>query len=140
VTTALIDTNVLIDVLAEREPFYSDSARVWSLAENGKIVGFVSVISFTNVFYVIRKLKDLRTAKNALLLLRLAFRPVGCDEDILNQAIDAGLKDFEDAIQYVSALESNCDCLITRNQNHFPADEDCPVLTPTEFLAAYSFE
>jgi predicted nucleic acid-binding protein len=139
-TTALIDTNVLIDVLAERQPFYSDSARVWTLAEERKIVGLVSVISFTNVFYVIRTLKSLRTANRALSLLRLAFRPVACDENVLNQAIDAGFKDFEDAVQYASALESDCDCLISRNQSHFPVDEDCPVLTPAEFLAAHSFE
>ncbi len=134
------DTNVLIDVVAERGPFYIDSARIWSLAEARQITGLVSAISFTTIFYVVRKLKDKKTARNALLLLRLNFQPVGCDEYILDQAIDAGLKDFEDAVQYVSAVAAKSDCLVSRNPHHFPRADDCPILTPAEFLASYSFE
>lgn len=134
------DTNVLIDVVAKRVPFYTDSARIWSLAEAGQITGLVSAISFTTIFYVVRKLKDQKTARQALSLLRLNFQPVACDEHVLYQALDAGLKDFEDAVQYVSAVEAKSDCLVSRNPNHFPLADDCPVLTPAEFLAAYSFE
>jgi hypothetical protein len=61
-----------------------------------------------------------------------------CDEQIINQAIDAGVEDFEDAVQYFSALRAEAACLVTRNPNHFP-NAAIPVLTPAEFLAAHSF-
>jgi len=90
-----IDTNVLLDVLGNREPFYKDSAAVWTLAEQGKIRGLVSALSFSHVYYIVRRLKDRRTADRAMLLLRDTFTPVACDAQVLLQAIDAKLKDFE---------------------------------------------
>jgi predicted nucleic acid-binding protein len=134
------DTNVLIDVVAKRQQFYIDSARIWTLAEEGKIDGLVSAISFTNIFYVVRKLKSQKVARQALSLLRLNFSIVACDEHVLSQAMDADIKDFEDAVQYLSAMSAGADCLASRNPSHFPTAPDCPVLTPTEFLAANSFE
>jgi predicted nucleic acid-binding protein len=134
------DTNVLIDVVAQRAPFYADSARVWSLAETGKVAGMVSAISFTNIFYIVRKLKGEKTARTALTLLRMNFRAVACDEQALKLAIDADISDFEDAVQYVSALRAGADCIVSRNPSHFPSSADCPVLSPEEFLAANSFE
>lgn len=135
-----IDTNVLIDVLADREPFYDDSAAIWTLAEQQSVTGQISVLSFTNIFYIVRRLTDLRTARRALGLLRDAFTPVACDASTIQLAIDAKFRDFEDAVQYQSAVQVNADCLVTRNQDHFPASGECPILTPAEFLAAYSFE
>ncbi len=134
------DTNVLIDVVAKRQPFYADSARVWTLAENGLIDALVSAISFTNIFYVVRKLKSQKVARQALSLMRLNFDVVACDEHVLGQAMDAEIKDFEDAVQYMSAIGAGADCLVSRNPSHFPTAADCPVLTPAEFLAANSFE
>jgi predicted nucleic acid-binding protein len=135
---AFLDTNVLMDVLLDREPFVADSQRIWLLAERGKIRGHVSVLSFPNVYYVVRKLSGLRKSRRMMVMLRDVFVPVQCDEQVLNQAIDADFKDFEDAIQYFSALRANADCLISRNPKHFRA-ADIPVLTPNEFLATYSF-
>lgn len=130
------DTNVLLDVLTRREPFYEDSARVWTLAEGGDIRGLVSVISFTNVFYVVRRLRDRSAADRAIRLLRAAFAPVALDAQMLGQAIDSRFKDFEDAVQFFSALRSGAACLVTRNPRHFPTD-DIPIQTPTEFLATH---
>jgi len=134
---ALYDTNVLIDVLAKREPFFDDSAHVWTLAERGAIQGFVSVISFNNIYYIVRKLRSRKTAERMMSLLRDTFTPVALDEQILNQAIDAGFKDFEDAIQYYSAVREGVDCIITRNISHFPPTDVAP-LTPKECLASLS--
>jgi len=133
------DTNVLLDVLAKRAPFYEDSAALWTLAEQGKIRGFVSALSFSNVYYIVRRLKDRRTADRAMLLLRGTFTPVACDEQVVYQAIDARLKDFEDAVQYYSALRAGVVCLVSRNPDHFPRSV-LSVVTPAEFLVAHSFE
>ncbi|MGD0898501.1 MAG: PIN domain-containing protein [Thermoguttaceae bacterium] len=132
-----LDTNVLLDVLAKREPFYEASAAVWTLAEQGKVRGLVSALSFPNVYYVVRRLRDRRAAATAMRLLRDTFTPVPLDEQVLYQAMDAGLKDFEDAIQYFSAVRKDAACLISRDPDHFPPST-LSVLTPAEFLAAHS--
>ena len=112
---------------------------MWTLAEQGKIRGLVSALSFSNVYYIVRRLKDRRTADRAMLLLRDTFTPVPCDEQVLSQAIDAGMKDFEDAIQYYSALRAEAACVISRNPDHFPRSV-LSVVTPAEFLVAHSFD
>ena len=134
------DTNILIDVLANRQPFYEDSAALWTLSERRTITGLVSVLTFTNTFYIVRRLTDLKTARRALTLIRDAFTPVACDGDIINQAIASRFGDFEDAVQYMSATQIGADCLVSRNVSHFLGSGGCPVLTPAEFLAAHSFE
>ncbi|MEX2186705.1 MAG: PIN domain-containing protein [Pirellulales bacterium] len=132
-----IDTNVLLDVIADRKPFYGDSAAVWTLAEERRIEGCVSAISFTNIFYVVRKLVNGKTARRALGLMRDAFSVVACDGRILSAAMDSDLADFEDAVQYASARHVRAKCMVTRNPGDFPRQGACPVLTPAEFLAAH---
>ena len=68
-----IDTNLLLDVLAEREPFYASAARVWSLCETGVCKGFVSATSFNNVFYIVRRARNADVARKALVLMRDIF-------------------------------------------------------------------
>ena len=133
-----IDTNVLIDVLSKRDPFYKSSALVWSLAEKGKINGLVSVISFNNIYYIVRKLRNNRTAERMLILIRDVFDVIALDKQILGQAIDAGFNDFEDAIQYASAVHAGVDCLLSRNQKDFPI-KDLPVMSPEEFITSFSY-
>jgi hypothetical protein len=124
----------LLDILAKREPFYAAAARIWTLAETGACDGLVSAISFNNVFYIVRKARDTEAARHALVLLRDVFASVAPDQRILNQAIDSEIHDFEDAIQFYSALHARADFLLTRNVGDFPAGT-LPILTPDEFLA-----
>ncbi len=132
---AFLDTNVLLDVLAERMPFYEHSSAVWSLAENGTIEGLVSAFSFTTVFYIVRKWGTADVARDALLALREVFAPAGCDATVINRAIDSELGDFEDAVQYFTAIRAEVDCLLTRDPDDFPRRPAIPVLSPREFLA-----
>ena len=132
----LVDTNVLLDVLARREPFYAASAGVWSLAERGEVGAVVSAISFNNVYYIVRRAEGRAKAEKAIRLIRDVFEPVAPDGQIIDQAIDAGLDDFEDAVQFHSAIRAKAAYLVTRNADHFPASE-LPILTPGEFLAAW---
>ena len=134
-----IDTNVLMDVLLQRRPFVAESRKVWFLAERGKVVGLVSALSFPNIYFVVRKTRGADTAASMMTLLRDTFTAVPLDKQVLNQAIDAKFSDFEDAIQYYSALRADVECLLTRNVDHFP-DSGLRVISPEEFLAAHSFE
>jgi predicted nucleic acid-binding protein len=132
-----IDTNVLLDVLDHRQPFYEDSAAVWSLAEKGKIRCCISAISFNNIYYILRKQQSPAVIRKTLCLLRDIFDIVTLDERILNQAMDSNFKDFEDAIQYFSASRVSAQCILSRNLNHYKASE-IPILTPAEFLASHT--
>jgi predicted nucleic acid-binding protein len=135
----LADTNVLLDVLAGRKPFYKDSAWIWSLAESGRIQAHLAAISYSNCYYIIRKYAGRAGAEKAVRLLRDVFIPVELTGQIINQAIDAGFSDFEDAIQFHSAVHANLACIVTRNPDHFPR-KPISILSPSEFLAAHSFE
>jgi predicted nucleic acid-binding protein len=134
-----VDTNVLLDVLGRREPFYTDSARIWTLAETGQMVGLVSTLSLPNLFYILRRGRGSTPARKAMGILRDIFTFVPLDAQITNQAIDADIPDFEDAIQFFSALRAGADVLATRNPSDFPTG-DIAIQTPTEFLATHFAE
>ena len=134
-----VDTNVLIDVLAERTAYYPEAMRVWTLAESGRIDARVAAISFSNCYYIVSRYAGRRSAEKAMRLLRDVFKPVDLTAQVLNQAIDAGMPDFEDAVQFHSAVHAKADCIITRNPSHFPRSS-MPVLSPAEFVAVHPFE
>lgn len=132
--TVFIDTNVLLDVLAKREPFYADAARIWALAEQGRIAACISAISFNNVYYIIRRAAGKAKAEEALVALRTVFSPIELTVQVLHQAMDARMDDFEDAIQLYSAVRAEAVCLVSRNPGDFPMDAT-PIVSPAEFLA-----
>ena len=133
----LVDTNVLLDVLAHREPFYRASAQIWSLAERGEIDAYISAISFNNVYYIVRKAADKTKADRSLRLMRDVFDSVAPDNKVINQAIDSDFDDFEDAIQYHCAIRAKALYLITRNPADFPRSS-LTIVTPAEFLALWA--
>ncbi len=134
--TLLLDTNVLLDVLAARKPFYETAARIWSLAGHEDVEAFVSAISFNNVYYIVREAGGKAKADEALRTLRGLFTPVPLDAGLINQAMDAPIDDSEDAVQFHSAARRKCDYLITRDPDGFPSS-GVPVLSPQEFLAVW---
>lgn len=135
-TRIFFDTNVLLDVLRQREPFVRQAQPLWLLAERGRITGLVSALSFTNIFYIVRRFTDAETALKTLHLLRATFTPVACDERMIDQALAASFPDFEDAVQYFSARNAGADCIVTRDTAHF-ASAAIPVMTPVQFLAMH---
>ena len=132
----LVETNVLLDVLLDRREFYDDSAAIWSLAEQGRVAAFLAAVSLTNVYDIVRRLGDHRKAMRAVVQLRNIFTPARCDAQVVNQAIDAKMPDFEDAIHYFSATHAGVEMIVTRNVKHF-ARRALPAVTPTEFLVAW---
>ena len=131
--TVFIDTNILIDVLCQRKDFHEDSAAIWTLSEKGDVHGYISAISFNNIDYLIRRNFNRSTARKKMIILRDIFKIVALDQQIINQAIDSDIADFEDAIQYFSAIHINAECIITRDKKDF-AHSEIPILSPTEFL------
>ena len=132
----LLDTNVLLDVLGKRPPFYAAAARLWSLAEHNQIEAFVSAISFNNIYYIVRKAAGKEKADEALRTLRDLFTPVPLDAKLINQSMDAPIDDFEDGVPFHSASREQVDYFVTRDPDGFPAT-GVPVLSPQEFLAIW---
>lgn len=129
-----LDTNILLDVLLSREPHVATSAQIWSGVERGEFQGVISAISFNNVYFIVRRLSDRKKAEWSLRILHGTFDVVPVDDKLLGRAIDAGFNDFEDAIQFFSAIASGADLILTRNTSDFPVNI-LSVLTPEVFLA-----
>lgn len=131
------DTNVLLDHLLDREPFADDAAELWSMAERREIVGHVSAVSFNLVYYIVRNQAQESAARRAIRALRDVFEVVEVDAQIINQAIDSGFADFEDAIQHACALRAGATHLVTRDLPGFRRSEVL-VVAPDAYLGARS--
>ena len=128
-----LDTNVILDVLTKREPFYIDSSKILTFVNEKIVSGYISAITVNNVYYILRKLKDKDTAKNFIKEILESFETIPLTKDILTQANKISTRDFEDGIQYFSALGYGCDFLITRNDKDYPS-LGIRIMTPTEFI------
>jgi predicted nucleic acid-binding protein len=128
-----LDTNILFDVLTKREPFYYDSLKIWTLAKEDITEAYISAISVTNLYYIIKKIKGQKIAENFVDELINDFEIVPLTKDILHQARTIKGKDYEDLIQYFSAIHLGCELLLTRNKKDFPK-EGIIILSPSKFL------
>ena len=131
----LIDTNIVLDLLAKREPFYDGAAMLFTLADKHKIKLTVSSLTFANTNYVLSKLKSAREAREILRRFKTLVGILNLNDKIIELALnDEGFKDFEDGLQYYTALEHNQNTIITRNLRDFK-NSKIPVMTAEEFLS-----
>ena len=135
----LIDADVVLDVLAEREPWAEHSARVLELIEAGHAEGFVAAHTVTTLHYLVEKARGSETAVGTVRHLLRLFRVVPVDQDRLLHALDLGLADFEDAVRAACAAKVAADVLVTRNVAAY-GDAGVPALTPVELLAGMEDE
>ena len=129
----LIDTNVILDVLCNREGFSEASAKVWKYCETGILNGYVSALSIPNIVYILRKELDPDKTKTVIDRLFMLFDIVELMPDDLKKAADMKLSDFEDAVQMVCADRIDADFIVTRNIRDFSASKVTAV-KPTELL------
>ncbi len=134
----MCDTNIIIDVLLEREPFVEDSCKVLSLCEDHLIHGFVSASSVTDVYYLVRKYTHSTDLAYKAVGKLLEIVKVGSvtNNDVLT-AFQQKAKDFEDCLVATCAKSIRCDCIVTRNKKDFE-EFGVPVLTPAELLRQLS--
>ena len=117
--TVFVDTDIVLDLLAKREPFYAAAADLFSLAEAGDLVLSVSSLTFANLFYVLRKQLSARQTQEILRDFKQLVTVLPVNDKVVEQALTAGFTDFEDALQYFSALGAGCTTLLTRNGRHY---------------------
>ena len=128
-----LDTNVMLDFLGEREPFYISSAKIATLADKRKLKINVSALSFATVSYFLTKYEGVKKTKEKLRKFKVISGICELDELIIEKGLNSDFSDFEDSLQYFSALRAECDIIITRNGKDFKKSK-IPVMTPDEFL------
>lgn len=134
----LIDTNVILDILLEREPFLPEARAVLENIRIGRIIGYVTATTLTNIFYIVRRqTKSVERAKQAVSMTLTLMEISLVDRQILEQAFASNLTDFEDAVQEACAKLANLDGIFTRDREDF-ADSTVRIFSPGELLQVLS--
>ena len=132
-----LDTDVVLDHLADRQPFAEYSHRIFALAETRELTICISSLSFSNLYYILRKLNGHDATLTLLGQLKQITHVSAVRDAEIQLALDSTFKDFEDAIQHFSAKsESDVTAIVTRNKTDYLHSE-IPVLSPDEFLASF---
>lgn len=130
-----VDTNVIIDLLAKRKPFYIESLQLFSLADTRHLEVSISALSLVNTHYVLNDAMKLKSARSIISKFKVLVTSHELNTKVIDLALnDTRFRDFEDGIQYYTALETKSESIITRNVKDF-RHSSIPVLTPKEFLA-----
>ncbi|MBC5797446.1 MAG: type II toxin-antitoxin system VapC family toxin [Sphaerospermopsis kisseleviana] len=129
----LLDTNIIIDNALEREPFWNTSEQVLSLIEQGKIAGSISASTFSDLYYIIRKARGRDWTLTYLNQLVTFCQIATVNQAAITMAFTTNFKDFEDAIQYSTAVVNQLDAIITRNSQDFPVVTP-RILTPDQLI------
>ena len=132
--TVLIDIDVILDVLAEREPFFAPAANLWIRVEKKRIRTYLASHTITTLFYLVRKAKGKKIAQKSIKDLLSIFEIAPVDRSTLLLALDSDFADFENAVQYAAAKQVSADFIITRNIKDYK-NSDIAVASPEIFLA-----
>ena len=130
----LIDANILLDVLQNRENVVRASSMVWKLCETEQAKGYISALTFANLVYIMRKEMDAQRIEEVLHMLSLIFEFAELNDSDLFRAAALQWPDFEDAVQSVTAERIHADYIITRNVRDFSRSKVI-AFTPDELLA-----
>jgi predicted nucleic acid-binding protein len=132
-TRVFLDTNVILDLLAQRNPFYESIAKLTTLADQKKIVLVTTPLSFTTVEYILKKTDNSEIVINKLRKFKIICEVCAINEKIVEKGLNSNFKDFENSIQYYSAVEAKCSIFITRNGKDFKYSS-LSILTAEEYL------
>lgn len=130
----LIDTNIVLDVLLKREPFFEDGIKVMKLAGRDDVQEYISASAITDIYYIAnRMLKNKQTVRNLIEKLLKVISIASVSEEEIKMAFALEWNDFEDSVQYSVAVMGEMDGLVTRNPNDFKQSE-IPIWLPEQIL------
>ena len=136
-----LDTNVVLDFLADRFPFNESAAKIFELNDRSKIKCYCSVITITDVYYILSrqlsKVKTLNLIKNLIKQVNLV---TVSPKELIAAANYESFNDFEDGIQYFTALDMAADCIITRDKKGFKKAVNIEIVAPDEFLVKFALK
>ncbi|MBF2088439.1 MAG: PIN domain-containing protein [Synechococcales cyanobacterium K44_A2020_017] len=129
----LIDTNIVLDLILERQPFVENAVLIFEQIERGNLAGYVAATTITNIFYILRKAEGREAALAAIHRLLIGLQFCAVDRQTIETALSLGLKDFEDSIQLACATLDQLDAIVTRDPKDF-SGSNLPIYSPTELL------
>ena len=130
----LIDTDVILDFFFDRKPYSDYVSQLLSLCESKKVMGFVTPVICSNVYYILRQTathdKVITKLKQLLMILNVLLM----DDEVVLQALNSGFRDFEDALQNAAAMRArDINAIISRNVKDYKNSE-FGVMTPEDYL------
>jgi predicted nucleic acid-binding protein len=130
----LLDTNVVLDAIAAREPFKEAAQGIILLAAEDKVVGFITANCLTDIYYIARKSMSDADAREALHNLFLVFNVIGLLGTDCEEALNLAIDDYEDAVAVVCARKANVEYIITRDEEFLRAASKPSAISPQDFL------
>lgn len=127
-----VDANIVMDLLEKREQFYQEAQELFTLSDKKNVKLYVSALTLTNVHFLLFKHLKME-ARKVLAKFKVLVEVLAVDDKIIDLSLASDFKDFEDAIQYYTAIQNEMDIIITRNKKDFK-NSDLPILTAKEFL------
>ena len=133
----MVDINVILDVLENRNGWVMDAAKTCAVCGGGmRAIGFVPPHAVTTIYYIVRKRGGKALADKAIDWLLALFKVADCGTDEFKAARASGIDDYEDAVVVASAQKTGCDYIVTRNMVHFKGSS-VPVISPADFAAKF---
>lgn len=129
----LIDTNIIVDVALDREPFFAESDRILTFVEEAQIQGYISASTSSDLYYIIRRDRGRDWTLDFLRQLATFCQVATVDNSAISMALTCNFKDFEDAIQYSTAVVNQIDAIVTRNPRDFPVATP-RMVTPNQLI------
>ncbi|KHG41917.1 MAG: PIN domain-containing protein [Aphanizomenon flos-aquae KM1D3_PB] len=133
----LFDSDVLLDILAQRQPFVIASAQALNTVMKKQVQGFISGHAVTNIFYILRRQIGSESARKLIENLLQHIQIASVTNQVIHQALQSPIKDFEDAVTSAAAMSAGLEIIVTRNQADFVASL-VPAMLPEEFLKMLS--
>ena len=128
-----LDTDVILDLLTERETHFAAAVELFLQIQDKTILAYTSPVIIANIFYILNRHFDRKKAIQSLIKLKSLVKVLNCGDRVIELALSSDFKDFEDSIQYYTALENNIDILITRNIKDYKT-ANITILTPIEYI------
>ncbi len=129
----LVDTNIVLDLLARRQEFILEAQELFTLSDKKELKLYVSSLTFANTYYILSQKMKLGNARKILRKFKVLVEVLPMDDKIIDLSLESDFKDFEDAIQYHTAIENEVNIIITRNLKDFKTAK-IPVLTAKDYI------
>jgi predicted nucleic acid-binding protein len=128
-----VDTDIVLDLLGNRKPFYRHAAELFTIADRSEITIFVSSLSFSNLNYILSKQYSSNQARKILMKFKTLVTVLSVSDKVVELALLSDFKDFENALQYFTALENGVTLLLTRNLKDYKT-AGIPIMTAEQYL------
>jgi len=133
--TILLDSNVILDALQERQPFDAEAKEILLRAQNGEFTCYFTAYAATGIFYLYTKARDLKSARQVLDFLLAAYKVVSVTHEDCINAMSIPIEDFEDALVSVCAKKAGADCIISRDDQYLRENSPVQVIEPKDYLS-----